>query len=313
MIRKYIHLLSVTLLLVSCTKYIEFSPPYEGDKIVINGYLSPNEGARIKITHSINPVGKYLWSDSLIVKDAVAALYENGVKLIDLEYTGKGNYGLPDSPAVELLAGHKYKLIVQTEQYGKAESEEITLPEKPEINNFKFEKVGYVYGSGPENGLFSFSISGPNENESYFSIQVVTENDKSLFFMHYPRIEGENYFESCETGAGGMNIYSNECGYINQVHQYSFELGYGESRNVFLYYQPLIIRIGTVSRDVYEYAKSNSQLEGMELGFAEPPILKSNIKGGYGLLYGANTTSFPIVLPKADLYADSKNFRITSK
>ena len=156
MIRKYVHLLPIILLLVSCTKYIEFSPPYEGDKIVINGYLSPNEGARIKITHSINPVGKYLLSDSLLVKDASAALYEIGIKLIDLEYKGNGFYSLPDSPSVELLAGHKYKLMVQSEIYGNAESEEITLPKQAEINNFKFEEVGYVYGSGSVNGLFSF-------------------------------------------------------------------------------------------------------------------------------------------------------------
>lgn len=297
MIRKYIHLLLFAFLLVSCTKYIEFSPPYEGDKVVINGYLSPNEGAKIKITHSINPVGKYLRSDSLIVKDAVAAIYENGVKLIDLEYTGKGFYGLPASPSVELLAGHKYKLIVQSEQYGKAESEEITLPEKPEISSFKFEEIGYVYGSGSVNGLFSFSISEPNEKESCFSIQVVTKNNESLFFMRYPFIQGRNYFENCGTGAGGMSIYSNECGFTHQVHQYSFGLKYAENWHVSHYYKPLIIRIGTVSRDVYDYAKSCSQLEGMELGFAEPPIQKSNIKGGYGLLYGSNTISFPIELP----------------
>jgi len=94
-----------------------------------------------------------------------------------------------------------------------------------------------------------------------------------------------------------MNIYSNECGYTNQIHRYSIEIGYSETRDIFLYYKPLIIKIGTVSRDVFEYAKSYSQLEGIELGFAEPPILKSNITGGYGLFYGANTISFPIELP----------------
>lgn len=297
MIRKYIHLLSVILLLISCSKYIDFSPPYEGDKIVINGYLSPNEGAQIKITHSINPVGKYLLSDSLIVKNAVATIYENGVKLIDLRYQGKGFYGLPDSPQIELFAGNKYKLVVQTELYGDAESEEITLPEQAEINDFKFEEIGDSYGSGSGNGLFSFSISEPSEKESCFAIRVVTKDDESLYFGHYPRIEGEIFFESCETYVGSMNIYSNECGFTNQVHQYNFDLKYSESWQVSHYYQPLTISIGTVSRDLYEYAKSYSQLAGMEFGFSEPPILKSNITGGYGLLFGTNTISYSIELP----------------
>jgi hypothetical protein len=297
MIKKYFHLLPVILLLVSCSKYIEFSPPYEGDKIVINGYISPTEGAKIKITHSINPVGKYLRSDSLLVKDASAALYKNGIKLIDLNYQGKGIYGLLDSPQIELLAGHKYKLVVQTKLYGNAESEEITLPEQAEINDFKFEEIGDSYGSGSGNGLFSFSISEPKEKESCFSIEVVTKDDRSLYFGHYPRIEGEIYFESCETAVSNMNIYSNECGFANQVHQYSFDVKYSDDGYSSQYYQPLTIKIGTVSRDLYEYAKSYSDMAGLEFGFAEPTILKSNIKGGYGLLYGSNTVSFPIELP----------------
>jgi hypothetical protein len=297
MARKYNQSLLLIMLLVSCTKYIDFSPPYEGDKIVINGYISLTEGAKIKITHSINPVGNYLWADSLLVKDAYAALYENGIKLVDLKYSGKGYYGLPASPAVNLIAGQKYKLVVQTELYGNAESEEITIPEQPKIQDFKFSVIGEVYGYGDVNGLFSYSISEPNEKESCFSLQVVTKNDERLYFQRYPRFEGENYFESCEAYAGGVSIYSNECGYTNLLHRYSVGLGYDENRQISNYYKPLTIKIGAVSRELYEYAKSYSQLDGMEFGFAEPPILKSNIIGGYGLLYGSNTISYNIELP----------------
>ncbi|MDO9591697.1 MAG: DUF4249 domain-containing protein, partial [Erysipelotrichaceae bacterium] len=284
MIRKYMHLLSVILLLVSCSKYIDFSPPYEGDKIVINGYISPSEGAKIKITHSINPVGVYFRSDSLIVKDAVASLYENGIKLIDLKYLGKGFYGLPNSPVIELLAGRKYKLIVQSEQYGKAESEEITLPEQPEINDFKFGEIVEIYGQ--EHALFSFSIAEPSEKGSCFSIDAVTKNNESLYFTRYPLKDGEIFFESCEAFVGGyggsMTVISNECGFTNQVHQYATRITYYDGQSV-VNYKPLIIKIGTVSRDLYEYAKSYSDMAGLEFGFAEPPILKSNIIGGYGL------------------------------
>jgi hypothetical protein len=264
---------------------------------VINGYISPNEGARIKITHSINPVGNYLISDSLLVKDASAALYENGEKLIDLKYVGKGFYGLPKSPHIELIAGHKYTLLVQSEQYGNAYSDEIIIPEQVQISDFTFAEIGEVNDYGSENGLFTFSISEPNIKSSYFAIGVVAKNDEPLYFARYPRIESENYFESCETSIVGMNIYSNECGFTNQVHQFNFDIKYTEDGYSSIYYQPLTIKIGTVSRDLYDYAKSYNQLEGMELGFAEPSILKSNINEGYGLLYGANTISFPIKLP----------------
>ena len=298
MIRNYLYQLSVILLLVSCSKDIDFSPPYEGDKIVINGYISPNEGAKIKITHSINPVGKYLLSDSLLVKDAFAVLYENGVKLADLKYAGKGFYVLPDSPAVELVAGHSYQLMVESDLYGKAESEEIILPERPEIDDFKFEEIVKTYYQ--ENALFTFSIAGPKEKESCFSIDVVTTDNKSLYVNTYQKKEGENYFESCEAIAGGyggsMFVYSNECGFTNQVHKYATRTKYydGQSEH---YYNPLIVKISTVSRELFDYAKSYSQMSGLEFGFSEPPILKSNINGGYGLLYGSYTISYPIKLP----------------
>lgn len=294
MIRKYIQLLSFTFLVVSCTRYIEFTPPYEGDKIVINGYLSPSEGAKIKISHSINLVGNYLWSDSLLVKDASASLFENGEKLIDLKYVGKGFYGIPDSTHLELLAGHKYKLLVHSELYGNAESEEITIPEMAEINDFKFGEIVEIYGQ--EHVLFSFSISEPSEKESYFLLDAVTKNNESLFFIRYPWKEGEIYFESCQATIGVLSIYSNECGFTNQEHNYALRHKYNVGTSSF-YYEPIIIQIGTVSHEIYEYAKSYNLLEGVELGFAEPPILKSNIKGGYGLVYGSNILSFQIELP----------------
>lgn len=297
MVRKYIQLLWFTFLLVSCTKYIDFSPAYEGDKIVINGYISLTEGAKIKITHSINPVGKYLWADSLLVKDASATLYENGIKLADLKYGGNGYYGFLASPAVNLFAGHKYKLVVQSERYGKAESEEITLPAQPQIKDFKFRVIEEVSSFSEVNGLFSFLISSPNDKDACFSLQVVAKNNERLYFQTYPRFEGGNYFESCEAFAGGVSIYSNECGYTNLQHQYSTGLGYDQNRQISQYYNPLVIKIGSVSRELYEYAKSYSQLDGLEFGFAEPPILRSNIKGGYGLFYGMNTVSYAIKLP----------------
>jgi hypothetical protein len=70
-----------------------------------------------------------------------------------------------------------------------------------------------------------------------------------------------------------------------------------ENGQIFPDYKSLTIKIGTVSLDMYDYAKSYNELEGMALGFAEPPILKSNINGGYGLLYGSNIISYPIKLP----------------
>jgi hypothetical protein len=297
MIRKYIHLLLLIILHFSCTKYIEYSPPYEGDKIVINGYFSPNKGTRIKITHSINPVGKYFWSDSLLVKDASATVYENGIKLIDLEYQGEGFYGLSNSTKTELMAGHQYKLIVQSEQYGIAESDEITIPEQPQIKDFKFKKIGEVYGSGSVNGLFSFSISEPNEKETCFSIEVISHDNETFYCQPYPRIESEYYFESCTASVFNLRFYNNACGFTNRLHQYSFGLASDENGQIFPDYKSLTIKIGTVSLDMYDYAKSYNELEGMALGFAEPPILKSNINGGYGLLYGSNIISYPIKLP----------------
>lgn len=63
--------------------------------------------------------------------------------------------------------------------------------------------------------------------------------------------------------------------------------------NTFLYVAVTVV-IGVTGRELFDYAKTYNDLAGIEYGFSEPPFLKSNISGGYGLLYALNTFDYTI-------------------
>lgn len=279
------------LLLSACTRDLDYSPPYEGDKLVVNGCISPTEGVSVKITHSINPVGTYYYRDSLIVKDASVVLFIDNEKVTELKYSGKGFYSLPDHSNIGLYENRKYKLAVNSPSYGQVETEEICIPPKPVYDNFTIEKNGYLNINNDECGLLSFSILSPTASDAYFYIETLT-NNQNVYFYPYNQKEGEKYFGNCEKNVNNILVYSNECGYSNQLHKYLIPL---EQE----YYDTPVnseeIRMGTISKEFYEYAKSYNDMSGIEYGFAEPALLKSNVKGGYGLVYASNliTFSFP--------------------
>ncbi len=143
MMKKKDFYLCFFMLLSACTRDLDYSPPYEGDKLVVNGFISPTEGVSVKITHTINPVGTYYYRDSVIVKDAHVILYVEDEKLAELKYSGKGFYSLPNRSNIELYENRKYKMVVSSPSYGQAETDEIRIPQKPVYDNFMFEKKGY--------------------------------------------------------------------------------------------------------------------------------------------------------------------------
>lgn len=295
MIKQVIYTVLIVALLTACTKFIDFSPDFEGDKMVINGFISTSEGVKIKLTHSINPVGKYLYSDSLLIEDAVVSLYENGVKLTELHYSGKGFYNSLNPEELNFSEGKKYKLIVQSTSYGKAESEEIILPKNPIVANLSFVRTGEVI-YGKEYGLFSFTMKEPNDLDSYFFMELIAPKNEYFNYYAYKNKEDNFFFEGCKTTIGlenSITLYSNVCGFTNSLHQYSIQIQNDEGN----YDNELTIHVGTVSREIYEYAKSYNNLDALDYGFAEPPILKSNIIGGYGLFYARNSITYPIPKP----------------
>ncbi len=135
-----------------------------------------------------------------------------------------------------------------------------------------------------ECGLLSFSILSPTTSDAYFYIETLKDNMNSYFYS-YNQKEGEKYFGNCEKTVRNILVYSNDCGYSNQLHKYLITPA-PEFYNTPV--KTVKIRMGTISKEFYEYAKSYTDMSGLEYGFAEPAILKSNIKGGYGLVYASN-------------------------
>lgn len=281
--KKNIYVLIVVLYLVSCTKELRFNPPFEGEKLVLNGYISTSETI-INITHSVNPVRNYLPEEKLSISDASVVLLENDLPVVQLEHSENGVYLIPESSSFKPTVGDSYSIQAFSEKYGEVKSDNIILPAIPEINVLSFEQFGINNNS--HNGLLSLSIPELSINAIYIYLSALSSSGNMLFIYKYPINDANLYFANCEATVGNTLIYDNSCGFSNTVQKFIIPL---QSSLNEPFYESINIKIGVVSRELFDYAISYNEIYGLEYGFTEPPVLKSNMHGGYGLFYALNT------------------------
>ncbi len=275
--------------LFSCTRELKLDPPFEGEKLVVNGRITNSE-ISVRVTHSVNPVREYPPDEDLTVHNASITLYENNIPVALLEHKGNGIYGLPDSNTLMPSPDAEYILKASSPEYGEAISEAVILPSKPGIAVEDFVNVGI--SNYRESGLLTISIPELSVDSMFFYIIALESEEYPLYIYRYPHSEAALYFENCEATVGNSLIYDNTCGLSETTMQFIIPL---QSSLGAPFYDTIRVNIGVCGRELFLYAKSYNELYGMEYGFSEPPILKSNMKGGYGLFYALNTFEYLIV------------------
>lgn len=140
--------------LISCTKELRFNPPFEGEKLVINGQINKN-GVFINLSHSVNPVRDCLPNEDLGVPDAIMSLFENGLFICNLEHTGEGNYVVPSNLSFVPEEGKHYKVKAPSVKYPEAVSDDVIIPTLPEIKVLSYRDAGIHYAI--QSGLHRFN------------------------------------------------------------------------------------------------------------------------------------------------------------
>ncbi len=79
--------------LIGCFKTLDFDLDFEGEKIVVRGTISPQDGAIIQVSRTLNPEGTYfLDSLDIFLENATVKLYENDVFLQQIAYSGEDGF-----------------------------------------------------------------------------------------------------------------------------------------------------------------------------------------------------------------------------
>jgi hypothetical protein len=285
-------LFTVFLLLNSCSRDIDFDPPYEGDKLVLNASLDGLVGLEVKLTHSTRPVHTYIPGIDNIVADARVTLVKEPGEILPLEYTGAGLYTLADSLNFAVSPGSSYHLEAHSPSLGSIHTNNITAVTAPIVEGFGFSRIG-MDDQDVETGQIKFILTSGHETTAYYSLCITDDSGNRLVFSEpfadVTWIAEKNYLSYDET-----HYFTNE---IRQSKKdtliFNFPL---QDWTNYPIYEYIEVSIGHVGPELFHYIASMNDLSGIEYGFAEPNLLWSNVQGGYGLFYSQCIRRFKVTL-----------------
>lgn len=271
------------ILFTACERALEMDLPYEGDKLVINGILSPQRVVSVAISRTDPPTGKSHYGDRH-VREAKVVLFEDDEMLEELTYDSAGVYASPTGFMPE--AGRAYRIEAAFAGMPEAVSENVRIPDASVVDSIVFSpSVPNTMNEGDPAVGFTFWVS--QITSVYLNIEV-----KLIY-------QGEaHYAEYWLTS--GLHDLSPECAFYNgstSLNAGCFEGNTGIEFTVenMIFTPDTIVNVDTfqvnyraITEDYYQYLRTSVQVEGFELVFLEPEVLRSNIAGGYGILAGAN-------------------------
>ena len=214
---KNIFLLLIIVAASSCEKTIEFDAQMIKPKIVINGYVVPQQGIYLKVEKSRS----ILFQDDYFeaISDAKVLLYENNVLLKQLDYKSvvdtfskyleynvekkipfeNGHYS---DHTVTIKPGATYKLEVSREGFDPVLCE-TTVPEPVDISDFTvdYEKLKKTSEYGPKYSInMSLRINDNADDENFYNLNVYDRNGIELGYL---RVTNNGY------GGYGGSPYGN--------------------------------------------------------------------------------------------------------
>lgn len=261
----YITLITIAILQVSCemSKEIDYDTIYGGDKIVIHGYISPQNGVRVFVKKTVPP--NAVNSDDRISL-ATVSLFENG-NMVETLVTVDG-YIFTSSPSFKPKYGANYLVEVVVDGMLKAITNAQNIFTPVSIDSTKLmtqELTNYA------------NISVFFKHENLFG--------ESYYVKAFPYLNGElDTLEFGSTFFHFANITNNISVGVNEI-----SLGVGQISQ----FDSLQVRLYTLSPDLGEFLKSYNRYDlSRDDPFYEQiyPVF-TNIRGGYGLFASYSYTT----------------------
>lgn len=292
-------LLIITL---SCDKDIEYK--FEGFQVqmVVNAFISPQEGIQVQVSRSIPPNQDVL-KNKIWVNDAKVSLYLNGQLLVQVPFQKDGVY---KSPLDDLNADQskKYHIVVEHPELGTVSSEAIFIPFTPIVLSSTLEPSPNLSINGDPQLRWALRLKdGSLEGTAYLTV-INLKDSRNAYSEAPPNITLLNLkigqFCDLVYTYGNHLLFKNEC-IRGQEVDLSFEFdvpnrigGIGQKFTP----DSIECKIYTVHKDFYEYYQTQNRPEDFELAFSDPEPLFTNMKGGYGVFLALNQVKFNFPVPK---------------
>jgi hypothetical protein len=282
--------LFLLLFLASCTKDLKknYNINYDGDKIVLNGYIDPSEGCIVKVSKSISPSSD-VSIQAFEVTDARVYLIEDGVVVTELKSTGKGLF---KSDGFTLKMGKKYAIKATAKALEPAESEAVTLPDSAQISNLTLRKDSI--SRLEELRIFNFRLTDNQVGQrNYFRLNMTDQDGKMVSYSYLSNsnintIECEFDGYNNPSHSGGFAYFSDKC-FDSSFFVADFVAKYDKYTRRST---GLSLELTTTSKEFFDYSKSIRQPFDIFSAFIEPQLLYTNIKNGYGVFYAQNAKRY---------------------
>lgn len=255
--------------------YKDYSSDYEGDKLILMGYISDCHGVFADVRHSVRPETPRA-NDS--VPDAEVVLLRDGEPLATLHNHPMSGYGpyvgsicthylAPDE--VDIETGHTYSLRATSPTYGTAQSEPDALPTAARVDSAW--ATTYRYDSTYMN--FNVAYTPSRSGQTVHPMIIQYSRGKAIF---YKLFNYDNMTRCISTTPTWTSI--SKMPYPNHMDSVS-------------------VVVATFSDQTADYLQSQKDYDESlnDDTYDYPLAISQNVSGGYGFVGAYATSALTIV------------------
>ena len=272
------------LLFVACNKTYNstLDIPYQGDKLVLNGIISP-DSVRFQLTKSLPLNGQFTLTDYYVNNGQIWIEDENNQK-VNLKLSSNG-FDFFQNIKI-LKPEQKYKIFASADGFKTVETSWITIPKLVQLSDNQQELKQLNCDCNKLNLFFQDTEKEKNYyNISFVALKKAKKVTADIFLANKAVINN-----NCYTYIG---VFDDNC-FDGQktTLEYGFMREINNIDNNKVSFDTLQCRFGAVSKDAFDY--KNSQNKGAEFieGINEPLPSYTNITNGYGFVFAQNWQNY---------------------
>ncbi|WP_208493121.1 DUF4249 domain-containing protein [Spirosoma utsteinense] len=284
--------------LLACTKDLGVDLPYEGDRLVVYGVLSPDSVATLRVSRTYPTTGRYQYGRWVLT--AVVRLYEDSVLVEQLRHQSDGRY--VSARKFKPQPGRFYHYTITNAGFPDVQSLPERVPEPIRIDRYQFdESIPAALNPGLPARKLICQFTDAKQPSDYYAMQVLGYNNSLRVAINTFGLDRPDEFEDgCGfRGWGRFDEYnlSDICfnGQTSTV-RVGVELeGTIQPRGPNGKVDKVVLTLRRANRGYYEYNRTFNVNEGFLLAFQPPQVRYSNVRGGYGIILAYSKDEVTII------------------
>lgn len=282
----------------SCEKVLNVTLPYEGNKFVIFGELSPESIVSIQVERTFPPTGDVTFSNSYLNSTQVV-LIEDGQEVDELKRMGSSTM-FSSTKLYKPKVGKTYKVRVEAPEFSTAESESVIIPPPITITNFGFaeREVFSPLNQQIPTKLLSINFEALPSTATYFVAEIIgLHNQKTTSANVISDMTIPDFGSPCAfTFTSQKQIFNGECFNKEQnTINFFIELEGATEISTNQFQQKEIdavsINLSSTNKFYFDFYSKLRPTEGIFKAFETSRATVTNIKNGYGAILAKNETT----------------------